>query len=402
MKQFTFLRPVNGLGNLGAWRAQALWLLSLASWWNVENVGGSEEQCSTTDLKHVQAAWDAEMGYDQYCRENERAVTGRGPWVDKYAAKEQVVRAVPGIRTTRTLFVTDDPTQFTQELLKSFPNKYVVKATHGSQMTLMVDGNRARCLRVAMAHKRKFCVKWTTLVKEEHAAFIQDNCRRWLEVAFGNISKQPVYSEVSPRCIVEESLVENDGDDSPPDVKVFVVHGRPLFLHITASQKRTDTYTTGMLLPYNALSGSMMTTDWQLIPAAKHKRLHDACGRCSKAAPAQAAPAPFPPALLARYLELAAALGSLFPVVRVDFFRDQHEPVFQELTFTTDNCKPSFVPAILSRTLHYLASNPGTSISSPCIGHVVKSVMCPCDKTTNTSAQIWRAIRHFNIEKLYR
>ena len=357
--------------------------------------GRGRRTCSATDRENLQAAWDAEKGYDQYCRENQRNVDGRGPWIDKYEAKEMVRSVVPHIRTTRTLFVTDNPGDFTPQLLSSFPSNYVVKATHGSQMTVLVDGNRARCLRVAMAHKRKFCSRWTTLIKEEHAAFIQVNCKRWLEVDFGNISKQPAYSTIRPRCIVEESLVENTSGDSPPDIKVFVVHGRPLFFHITASQKRTDTYTSGTLLPYNTLSGTMMTTDWQLIPAAKRKRLHDACGRCS-----EQAPPPFSPALLARYLELAATLGRSFPVVRVDFFKDNREPIFQELTFTTDNCRPSFVPAILSRTLHYLASHREAIISSPCIGQAIRSVMCPCDKSTNTTAQIWRAIRQFDIDSL--
>jgi hypothetical protein len=355
--------------------------------------------CSEEDLAQLGVAWDAELGFDQYCREVLRKQAVQyGSWIDKHAVKLKVVDIVPDIKVARTLFVTGDANAFTNDLVTALPDKYVVKATHASQMTILMDGQRGNCLRVAKAHKHKFCTRWTVLGKMNHAKFLQENCARWLEIDFGKLTNQRMYSTIPPQCIVEEHLANEQGE-SPPDVKVYVVHGVPMFMYLTPSQDRKEEFDgfPGEVMPFNPFSGALMMVSpaGELIPAAKHKRHQDACKRCN-----QQPPPKLPTRLHSRYLELATRLSAGFAAVRVDFFADETEPVFQELTFTTDNCRPSFVPAILSRALHYLASHPKVRINPSCLARAVASTVCPCALETNKSSTMWRTMLQFDVASL--
>jgi hypothetical protein len=80
-------------------------------------------------------------------------------------------------------------------------------------------------------------------------------------------------------------------------------------------------------------------------------------------------------------------LGSGFDAVRVDFFENPTEPIFQELTFTSDNCKAHFTPKVLDVLMYYMGSEKEYgNISSMCLASVIKRRVCPCTKYNRTKA----------------
>jgi hypothetical protein len=59
----------------------------------------------------------------------------------------QVQGFAPKVAVSKTFAVVDSTDQITAELLLSLPDHYIVKATHGSQMTMVMGPEGGRCIK---------------------------------------------------------------------------------------------------------------------------------------------------------------------------------------------------------------------------------------------------------------
>lgn len=122
----------------------------------------------------------------------------------------------------KQLAVVHSASEITTELLSHMPENYVVKGAHGAAMVMLVRGNTVK---VAACHWGR-CEESN---RAKHAAFIAHRCSRWLQMDYGKMWGQTAYSYVRKSCVFESSLLDKAGN-APRDVKVFVVHGKPLFI----------------------------------------------------------------------------------------------------------------------------------------------------------------------------
>lgn len=85
----------------------------------------------------VPPRWQLPPSFDTLCRNRLRQNTSLGPWQDKIKVKRLVDGIAPGLVVAKVLFVAGRASQITAAVLGRLPANYVVKANHGSQMTVL-------------------------------------------------------------------------------------------------------------------------------------------------------------------------------------------------------------------------------------------------------------------------
>ncbi|MFC7114613.1 ATP-grasp fold amidoligase family protein [Natronoarchaeum sp. GCM10025703] len=124
---------------------------------------------------------------------------------DKYSVREYVKQKVGENLLTDLYFVGESSGEIPKNGL---PEKFVIKATHGSGMTIVVDDHR-----------------------EYDFDLIESKCKSWLETPFGKKSREYWYEEIQPRVVIEE-YIDDPKHDIPPDFKFYVFNGRVEFVHV--------------------------------------------------------------------------------------------------------------------------------------------------------------------------
>lgn len=209
---------------------------------------------------------------------------------DKYRVRRYVEEAGHGDMLTRLYGVWDNAAIDFDAL----PDRFILKANHGSAMTLAVPDRSALDIRSAGRQ-----------------------LDRWLHSPFGRLTAEPHYLAI-PRRVIAEELLDTGRQDFPStsliDYKVWCFHGAPRY--ICVYYDRTPSLT---------VKRSVYDTGWRARP--EYSTRGD-----SHIVPATA-PLPRPQALDAM-LAAAADLSAGFPQVRVDFYAVGGRPVFGEMTFT--------------------------------------------------------------------
>ncbi|MCR4892432.1 MAG: glycosyl transferase [Lachnospiraceae bacterium] len=183
--------------------------------------------------------------------------------------------------------------------LDSLPNKFVLKATHGSKMNIIVED-------------------------KEHfdRADARKKMNQYLKTNFAfSFGYQLHYSPIRPRIIAEE-YIENDGDLL--DYKILAFHGKAAYIWIDSGR-------------YTGHHRNIYDFDWKPAPFTIEfpKREEE-----------------FPrPENLEKMKELAERLAKGFPAVRVDFYNQNGKILFGELTFTTGSGQEKIVPYRYDRIL---------------------------------------------------
>lgn len=131
---------------------------------------------------------------------------------DKYEVRSYVEKKVGDEVLTKCYGVFDNPDDIS---LSELPEKFVVKATHGCDMTLL-------CL-------DKNSLDW----KRE-----KERMREWLNTRIELVHGETHYSYIKARLIVEELLREEDIDDLS-DYKFFCFNGEPRFFKIDRGRTTT-------------------------------------------------------------------------------------------------------------------------------------------------------------------
>lgn len=267
---------------------------------------------------------------------DDKANTSFSQYADKDAVKNLVrgmaLGNVKDLQIPTTLLTVEDANQINANLLVALPDRFVMKATHGSGMTVIVRGKDMDC------RLPKFCAK-TKLANaslQSQVQFLQENCRHWLGLDYGKFAeKAKFYSAINPKCIFEEYIEQGR---SSTDFKVWTFHGTPLFVQVVGDSNAffgnhtVTAYTADTWEPLN-----MKNYDWKdVLPAKKEK-----------------------PKQLAELLKAASVLSRAtgFAFVRADFYISGDKVYFSELTKTPMGCHP-FKPAIATKYLQHIWGDP--------------------------------------------
>jgi hypothetical protein len=203
----------------------------------------------------------------------------------------------------------------------SLPDRFVLKANHGSGTNLIVRDKAA----VDRAEALRRADGW-----------LVENHYWW--------TGEWAYSRIRPRLLVE-ALLEGDAEGKPPvDYKFYVFHGRPRILDV-----HIDRFGVGYrYLQRDAETLGPLPFQWGELAATDEES------------------SPYLPASEVRAMaELAARVGAGFDHVRVDLYLSGGRIWFGELTHYTSNACAPFFPDRYDRVLGDLWVDPGRSLVAP-------------------------------------
>jgi hypothetical protein len=212
---------------------------------------------------------------------------------DKYAVREHVA-AKAGTQLLNELYgVYSDFSGLYNDLPK-FPDKFVIKATHGAA--------------------------WNYICRDKagiNEPQLRAQIRHWLKSNFYYAQRELIYKDIPPRVICEKYLEDDSGELA--DYKVYCFRGEPKFLTTVTGRYSTMTYNT-----YDT-EGNYLDIDFM-----GHS---DPNVALNKDLP------------LEKLLEYSRMLSSNFEYVRVDFYFLRGRIIFGELTFTPGHGNYGLSPA---------------------------------------------------------
>jgi hypothetical protein len=200
---------------------------------------------------------------------------------DKYAVKKVIAELIGSQYIVPLLGVWDkfDDIDFT-----GLPDKFALKASHGSGWNLLVDGKA----KLNMRRARHMFNKWM----ERNLAF------------HGGLELH--YKDIKPRIIAEKYIgIE---PDSPADCKFYCFNGEPKLFWLVAYDRQGH------------YSGNFYNMDFTPLPNFYN------CDELSRS--------PSPPKYLDKMTELSRLLSNDFIFARVDFYESGGHLYFGEITFT--------------------------------------------------------------------
>lgn len=205
------------------------------------------------------------------------------PFVDKYAVKEFVKKAIGEKYVVKTYGVYDSPDEID---FNALPQKFVVKCTNGTQAILICRD------------KNEFDI--------ENA---KKEMRKWLSSDFYKIKKEYQYKNVKNRILIEEYLEDDSGELR--DYKFYCFSGEPYWYSIFQGRFSMKTI-------------DMYTIDGDFLPDLKNGSRHAVTSKGEH------------PKLtnIEEFKILARKLSQPFSYVRVDFYMVNGQIYFGELTFT--------------------------------------------------------------------
>jgi len=218
-------------------------------------------------------------------------------FTDKWLVRRYVTEKVGPSVLVPTYIVIEDVRQIPP--LRSLPNTFVMKAAHGSHMTLIV--------------KEK---------SELDERAFHRLCARWLSTNYYSLTGERVYKECRPRVLIEPLLSPPNGELI--DYKFLCYQGEPRFVDVHTGRfgDHREEY-------YDA--------DWNRLPIRE-------------SLPGFGAPIARPRELN-DMLCVACALSSEFTFVRVDLYAFDGKVYFGELTFIPANARSPIRPREYERIL---------------------------------------------------
>lgn len=179
------------------------------------------------------------------------------------------------------------------------PNKFVLKLNFGSGYNLV-------CLNKDTFDTKKACRQLD----------------KWMKRKYGLLTaEQGIYSEIEKKIICEK-YIDNFENTPPNDYKFFCSYGDVKMLFVAS-----DRFDGNTKFDY-------YTPDWKWINV---KNCHPNKGPMEK------------PKNFDKMLEYASRLSRNFPLVRIDFYDNDGEIVFGEITFTHFGCIHPFDPDLYDK-----------------------------------------------------
>lgn len=202
---------------------------------------------------------------------------------DKFAVRDYVAERVSQEVLTKLYHVTTDPRDIPFARL---PERYVLKATHGSGWVEIVKDH----------------------AKRDEGALI-DTCRGWLAKNYYELSLEWMYQNIPRRIMVEEFL-DNGSGEPAEDFKLFTFNGRVEFIQVDVGR-------------FCEHKKNFYDRQWNLVP------LRQEADNFPGVIPA--------PANLEALIECAEKLAAGLDFIRVDLYSLNNKIYFGELTVTPGN-----------------------------------------------------------------
>lgn len=213
---------------------------------------------------------------------------------DKVAARQFVRQRIGEEFLVPLLGVYEDADDID---LDSLPDRFIIKAAHGSGWNLIVRDKQALDWRAA---KRT----------------VQD----WLSRSYYAHKREWQYRDVPHRIVIEELLLDEAGE-IPDDYKVWCLrNGSEETLFVQVDMDRFTDH-----------SRNYYDLDWRLLPFSKAEAPPNPIGRPR-------------PQRLDEMVEVARKLSEGFCLVRVDFYILPDRIYFGEMTFTPDAGMAPLIP----------------------------------------------------------
>lgn len=210
---------------------------------------------------------------------------------DKFAVRQYVAERGCESTLNNILLHTTDPDQID---FAKLPQRFVVKATHGSGWNIIV--------------RNKDEVSPEEIIR---------TCRKWIGSVFGKQGHEYHYGEIPPAILIEEFLCDIRYD-VPLDYKFFVFHGKCHYIQVD----------------YNRFTGHSRT-----IYNRRWEAQEFSIKYLRKIVEAEK------PATLERMLEIAEALAQGIDFCRVDLYSlNDRDVYFGEMTLTPEAGYARFSP----------------------------------------------------------
>lgn len=215
---------------------------------------------------------------------------------DKYKVKAYVQSH--GVKISESYYVTDKPETIPFD---SFPETYFIKANHGSLWNIFCKKGEHYLFGNGESFPNLDNISKPKLTREE---CIQE-CKRWLTSVYSK--REWVYSRISPRIMIEETLVQRGGGEFK-DYKFYVFHGKVQAVWLICSTYRRN----HEKLYFNR--------DWKIIKLELNgEKIPDLI--------------PEKPDNYSEMVEVAEKLADGLDFVRIDLYDTTRGVVFGEMTF---------------------------------------------------------------------
>lgn len=210
--------------------------------------------------------------------------------VDRLKVRDYVQCEAPSCELIKNLWVGK---RFDREVWNGLPQKFVIKANHGSGMVKVVDKSN------------------------DSFDGVSSSADAWLVTDYAHRGREWFYAAVEPCLIVEEFLQFKN--DVPPDYKFFCING-----HVEMVQVDLDRF--------NGHVRNLYSRDFKLMGAS----LHYPKGYVIEK-----------PSMYEKALEIAELLAVDFDFIRVDLYLLEERVLFGELTNIPGNGLERFDPFAL-------------------------------------------------------
>ena len=203
-------------------------------------------------------------------------------YADKYLVRKYVQEKIGEEYLIPIYDVTDDINSLNFDL---YPNKFVLNATHGSNMVILCND---KCdFDVNVANKKM---------------------KKWLKTNYYKVNREWHYNYIKPRILVMQNISNDDGT-APWDYKFFCFNGEPYIVALDLERFGKST------------KRNVYDMNWKQIDGVKISRPQDFTNEYPM------------PKNFSLMKELCKKLAKDFEHVRVDFYNVNGKIYFGELTF---------------------------------------------------------------------
>lgn len=218
---------------------------------------------------------------------------------DKYAVRNYVAEKIGKQYLSKIYGVYEEVNDIDFD---KFPEKFVLKAVHGSSTNLIVTDKT----NLDLTKTRKTLNNW-----------IQHN--QYKKVGF-----EWAYRDIKPRIICE-AFIENDTDRNLIDYKFYCFNGKPKFVFVSQDIEESR-------------ESCIYDLNWNKLPFSKKKKITSSI-HFDK------------PTSFDKMIGLATRLADKLPFVRVDFYFAKGSTIFGEMTFYPADGRRNFYPDFYNKTI---------------------------------------------------
>lgn len=215
--------------------------------------------------------------------------------IDKYGVREYVTEHGCGELLNDLIGCWDTVDEIPWDTL---PSKFALKCTHGCGFNIICEDKNK--LDIDEAKKK---------------------LKKWMESRYDSDAVELVYDEIVPRIICER-YIESTPGSYPNDYKLFCSYGDTKLVYVATGHSENVAH-----YPID-----YFTPDWDWIPVRNGPHINAG----EKCVPK--------PSQLPQMMEYAKTLASDFPLCRVDFYIENNQIRFGELTFLPTGGLCNFQP----------------------------------------------------------